>query len=371
MISSHGTTEAPGHYDDYSLPMETSATIVPDRSEQPDGDEHASDSVADFMHTSWSADGTPYGSTWSSLLGPGFTGYFKLKYPDSSPAAKTYAGSNLTWSMVKAEIDASRPLAFLVDSSGDGRTDHFVAVIGYREVNGYPEYACWDTWSVLTVRWQQFRSMSSSYAWGVWGAVMLDPGSAGDPTPEPTPTPTPTPTPPPPGDTTAPVTTVGGADDAWHNTSVTLEFSASDGGSGVAYTEYSLDGQAWVRGTSLSLTLGKRAVNSGVHVVAYRSADLAGNVEAEQYAYVKLDGKFPATTSNAAEYTGTGSFTLVLSPTDAHSGVAETWYALDGKTYKSGTSVSVTGKGTHTVKFYSVDLAGNAEGARSVKIVIK
>ena len=128
-------------------------TILPDKSELPAGDEHASDSVADFMHTSWSVDGSPYGSSWSSMLGPGFTGYVKLKYPASSPVSRTYAGTNLTWPMVKAEIDAGRPMAFLVDATGDGRTDHFVAVIGYREVNGYPEYACWDTWSLSTVRW--------------------------------------------------------------------------------------------------------------------------------------------------------------------------------------------------------------------------
>ena len=65
----------------------------------------------------------------------------------------------------------------------------------------------------------------------------------------------------------------------WHNTSVTLGFSATDADSGVAYTEYSLDGLAWVRGTSLTLTLGKNGVNSGVHTIAYRSADKAGNVE--------------------------------------------------------------------------------------------
>ena len=61
----------------------------------------------------------------------------------------------------------------------------------------------------------------------------------------------------------------------------------------------------------------------------------------------------------------------MLSPTDAHSGVGETWYALDGKVFKTGTSVQVTGKGTHTVKFYSVDVAGNVEGAKTVRIVIK
>jgi hypothetical protein len=370
MIASHGTADAPLHYEDYSLPEETSSTVLPDRSEAPAGDEHPSDSVADFMHTSFSADGLPYGSSWSSFIAPGFTEYVKLKYPTSSPEARSYAGSSLTWEFVKAEIDAGRPMGFLVDSSGDGRTDHFVTTIGYREINGYPEYACWDTWSTTIIRWQQFRAMSSSYAWGVWGGFTFMIGGS-TPGPEPTPTPTPTPTPSPTPDTTAPVTTVSGADDAWHSSSVTLTFAATDDLSGVASTECALDGGAWVRGASLTLALGKKGVNSGVHVVAYRSTDLAGNVEAERYASVKLDGKVPATSSNVAEYSGTGSFTLLLRPTDAHSGVAATSYALDGKSYKTGTSVQITGKGTHTVKYYSVDVAGNTEGAKTVRIVIK
>ena len=148
MISTHGTAEAPGHYEDYALPMDEVATApLPDRSEDPAGDEHASDSVADFMHTSWSSTGLFYGWSWSSMIGPGFTGYVGTKYPDAVAESRTYAGVNLTWDMVKAEIDGARPMVFLVDSDGDGRTDHFVTVIGYREVNGYPEYACWDTWS--------------------------------------------------------------------------------------------------------------------------------------------------------------------------------------------------------------------------------
>ena len=40
MISSHGTVDSPRSYEDYALPKETSATVLPDRSEVPVGDEH-------------------------------------------------------------------------------------------------------------------------------------------------------------------------------------------------------------------------------------------------------------------------------------------------------------------------------------------
>ena len=52
-------------------------------------------------------------------------------------------------------------------------------------------------------------------------------------------------------DLTRPVTTVSGAGAAWHGKPVTLRFRATDnrGGTGVAYTQYSLDGGAtWTKG---------------------------------------------------------------------------------------------------------------------------
>ena len=45
-------------------------------------------------------------------------------------------------------------------------------------------------------------------------------------------------------DVTAPVTTITGADDAWHNTPVVLTVTASDAQSGVMKTEYTIDGAA-------------------------------------------------------------------------------------------------------------------------------
>ena len=278
-----------------------------------------------------------------------------------------YAFPALPWEVVKGGIDAQRPMAFMVDSNGDSRVDHLATVIGYRELNGYPEYACWDTWSTSTIRWQRFRAVSSAYEWGVYCGFTFSMDGSTTPDPEPTPTPTPTPV----VDTTPPVTTANGADDAWHRTNVTLTMSATDDGSGVSFTEYAVDGGAWVRAGVVTVSLGRKGSNSGVHVVAYRSADLAGNVEAEQYAYVRLDGRVPVTASNANASTYSGSFTLLFSASDAHSGVAATYYALDGKAFKQGVSAQVTGKGTHTVRYYSVDNAANAESVRSVRIVIQ
>jgi hypothetical protein len=179
MIATHGTTTAPvGHWEDYAIPMEVDSTILPDKSELPAGDEHTSNSVADFAHTSWSIDRIGYGGTYVSQMPASFVSYVKSKYPDQLPSSKYLGGPSTTpngWEAYKAEIDANRPTLFIVDSSGDGRTDHASTGIGYREINGYPEYAVWDTWSRLTIRWAQWRPITSTYSWGVYGVYAVNP----------------------------------------------------------------------------------------------------------------------------------------------------------------------------------------------------
>jgi hypothetical protein len=368
-IASHGSAEAPGNYEDYALPKETTSAIAPDKSEQPAGDEHAANCLADFMHTSWSANGLQYGWTYSNMVSAAFDGYVASKYPASSPASTAYAGTSLTWTMVRQQMDANRPMVFLVDSDGDGRTDHFVPVVGYRETNGYPEYACWDTWSTSLIRWQRFRAMSSTYTWGVWGGYTFS-MNASAPTPTPTPTPSVTPTAPAVLDTTAPVTAANGLDDAWHNSSVTVTFVATDAGSGVAYTEYSLDGGAWTRGTSVTIAVPRKTATAGVHILQYRSADAAGNVEAATLGQVKIDSIKPVTSSNADGVTHKGSFTLVLTPRDADSGISASYMSVDGGAYRPATTTTLIGTGRHTVKFYSIDNARNTEATKSVTVRI-
>ncbi|WP_027177830.1 hypothetical protein [Maridesulfovibrio bastinii] len=171
-IASERSASDPGHYEDYSLPMDTySDNPIPDKSEAPAGDEHTSDCVADFMQTSFSSRDNFYGWSWSTDISPAFLKY--VQYKNSSYIAESstcYMSNNsLNWTVLKREIDNNRPMVFLVDSSGNGYTDHFVAVVGYREGTEL-EYGCLDTWSpASTVRWCTFTGMSSGHNWGVWG----------------------------------------------------------------------------------------------------------------------------------------------------------------------------------------------------------
>jgi large repetitive protein len=64
--------------------------------------------------------------------------------------------------------------------------------------------------------------------------------------------------------------------------------------------------------------------------------------------------------------------TVLLDASDnsGGSGVASTHYNVDGGTDQAGTSVSVSGDGTHTISYYSVDNAGNKETPHDATVKI-
>ena len=166
------------HYNDYSLPIDAWPNpISPDKSTL--GGAHSPHNcLADFMSTSWSSRNLYYGWSYFSDVDNSLEGYTNVYASDAYGATYTGASWNqawgtFTWSNFRTEIDNDRPMVFLVDSNGDGETDHFVTAIGYRDTNGYQEYACFDTWST-GVRWERFRAMSSSYSWGIYGATYFD-----------------------------------------------------------------------------------------------------------------------------------------------------------------------------------------------------
>jgi subtilisin family serine protease len=96
------------------------------------------------------------------------------------------------------------------------------------------------------------------------------------------------------GDDTAPTTTALGADDARHDVPVSLAFAAVDdpGGSGVAGTEWRVDGQAWHDGVVAVVRPPEHA--RVARTVAFRSTDRAGNAEAAKTVVVRFDTTAPS-----------------------------------------------------------------------------
>ncbi len=88
----------------------------------------------------------------------------------------------LTWANFTAEIDAGRPVIFLVDSDGNGSTDHFVPVFGYNDSN---QYFCYDEWGNTGGigdggRWSNFAGLGNAFGVG----FMTTMGFGGSPEPQ-------------------------------------------------------------------------------------------------------------------------------------------------------------------------------------------
>ena len=165
------------HYNDYSLPMDdTTPTVLADKSEL--GGAHSPhNSLGDYMRTSWSVDGMRYGWSYYSMVDDALTGYAQARgYAGATSSSEAWG--DFTWADYTAEIDAGRPMVFLVDTDADGGTDHFITAIGYDDTAN--TYACLNTWD-SSVHWYDFAQMGVGQQWGIYGATYFNPGTTGNP----------------------------------------------------------------------------------------------------------------------------------------------------------------------------------------------
>ena len=84
-----------------------------------------------------------------------------------------------------------------------------------------------------------------------------------------------------------------------------------------------------------------------------------------------IDVTAPTTVSNAQPSYASVA-TITLTPTDdaAGSGVAATYYALDGGAQLTGTQVLVSAPGAHSLAFWSGDTAGNVEAQKTATFTV-
>ncbi|MCL4079377.1 cell wall-binding repeat-containing protein [Coriobacteriia bacterium Es71-Z0120] len=160
--------------------------------------------------------------------------------------------------------------------------------------------------------------------------------------------------------------------DAWYkNTDPAFSWIASDA-SGVSGFSYVLDASPdTVPDTSIDSTQSSVAFSgkpTGEWWFHLRAVDAYGNWSGASHLKVRIDALPPVTTDDASSLYP-GPATITLSPADAHSGVALTRWTLDG-TPGTGTVVSASSDGTHTLAYASVDAAGNEEATKTVQFVI-
>jgi hypothetical protein len=178
---------------------------------------------------------------------------------------------------------------------------------------------------------------------------------------------------------TAPVTTILGAPTGWVSADPSMSFTVTDGptGSGVRETRWAWDGGGfqWPGGdvfgggelwdhfpVAYDVPLGEAAVSG----IWYWSIDNNSNAETPREQVLKVD-KQPPTTTDDHLGTYSGSATIRLTPSDGSgSGIAGTFYQLDGGAVTSGTVVTTSSVNpAHTVDYWSVDKVGNEQSPRT------
>jgi hypothetical protein len=85
-----------------------------------------------------------------------------------------------------------------------------------------------------------------------------------------------------------------------------------------------------------------------------------------------VDTTAPVTTAAAPQGVATTDATVTFAATDEQggSGVAATYYTVDGGAQQTGTTATLTTSGTHTVSYWSTDWAGNKEQPHAVTVTV-
>ncbi|WP_139368107.1 OmpL47-type beta-barrel domain-containing protein [Priestia abyssalis] len=158
--------------------------------------------------------------------------------------------------------------------------------------------------------------------------------------------------------------TVSNVSDKWYQGEVAVELRAIDDLSGVAQTLYSVNGSQFAEGTTFTVK------KEGINKVSFYSVDKAGNVEEAKTVEVKIDNTTPETVSNVSDKWYQGEVTVELTATDNLSGVAQTFYSVNGSEFVEVTAFTVKEEGINKVSFYSIDYAGNVEEAKTVEVKV-
>ncbi|MDT0214749.1 PxKF domain-containing protein [Rothia sp. ARF10] len=140
----------------------------------------------------------------------------------------------------------------------------------------------------------------------------------------------------------------------WYKGDVVIGWTAADDRSGVVATP------------AYSTVTGEGANLKDTATVA----DKAGNSTTADSATVKIDRTAPTTGADAPGGWKNTSVTVSLSPADGLSGVDSTYYRVGTGEPVKGTSLTISTQGVHTLTYWSVDKAGNAEAAQTATVKI-
>ena len=190
-------------------------------------------------------------------------------------------------------------------------------------------------------------------------------------------------------DTTTPLTTITGADAAWHNTPVVLTVAATDAQSGVMKTEYDIDGAAPITLVETTVTVPADGTAEGENVVNAWSTDWSGNVESPGPSVtVKIDTVGPKASGKDASGNVSTAISLKYKFTDNVNPKVQAVYVKITKTNGNVVkTVTISGKkalktwysfnwkpgskGTYNYYVHGKDLAGNPSTTTPATITVK
>jgi hypothetical protein len=156
----------------------------------------------------------------------------------------------------------------------------------------------------------------------------------------------------------------------WHLAPTSFEVRAVDITSGVDHVEWILDGaplQSGPNGSSVAIAA------NGPHLLRTRAVDVAGNVSDWTDHNIRIDAVLPADTTVLPTGWRTTPVDVTVKGTDAHSGVAEVVWVVDGGAPTSASpqgQFTISADGEHTVQTLVRDAAGNDSGWKSHSVKI-
>jgi hypothetical protein len=141
----------------------------------------------------------------------------------------------------------------------------------------------------------------------------------------------------------------------WYRGNVVVHWTCSDAPSGI-------DGSC-----PADTTVTGESANESAHATV---SDLAGNDTSATVAGLKIDRTKPVTSVTAPSDWQRGGVTLAVQASDNLSGVAGTFYTVNGGAPKAGSTIELADDGTYELTFWSVDGAGNegVHGTATVRV---
>ena len=105
-------------------------------------------------------------------------------------------------------------------------------------------------------------------------------------------------------------------------------------------------------------------MNGTTYYFKVTAASAVGESAYSNSARLTFDNVAPITTDNAPQDWVNHDVTVNLTSTDNSSGVAASRFTLDGSAEQTGTTVTISTEGIHTLAYWSVDRAGNVESRK-------